>query len=430
MQGIVKARLVSFIAGIVFVAVVTPIVIFFARGYRPDLQTGKISITGVLTIQSFPDNAQVYINSQLQNLVTEGDINLLPGSYLVEVRKEGYQSWSKHITIHQEIVTSLNARLFPTIPTLKAVSSQGASIPTLSPDGTKVAYVSKNNQIYLLDLNESPLGILNRDAKLISTLPQPILSTSQIIWSPDARQLLLTHLAPSTSSTDSAYLIDISNQTYTIATTNISNLLDTWNTRTKTKEDQKLAALPLPLQEIVSSSAANLIWSPDENKLLYTATASAEIPFPLKRQLPGSSTQTQNRLLTTGKVYVYDLEEDRNFEITLDHLLPSPTPTTVSKKSLKVSPLTKTTTYVQNAIHPSGWKWFPTSSHLYRVEKDRITIIEYDNQNPTTVYSGPLSDAIALPYPSGKQMLLLTVINPSPQAAAISLPNLYALSLK
>jgi hypothetical protein len=176
------------------------------------------------------------------------------------------------------------------------------------------------------------------------------------------------------------------------------------------------------LQDILASSSADIDWSPRENKLLYTATASAQLPDSLKKPLPGSSTQAQERSLVPGSVYVYDLEEDRNFKVG-EITLPTPTPKNLRSKN-PLSSIINSQLLVNAGLH-----WLPTSSHLISIEANKITIFEYDNQNHTIVYAGPMSNLIAIPYPSAKQMLILTSLNPTPSSASATL-NLFALTLR
>ena len=157
------------------------------------------------------------------------------------------------------------------------------------------------------------------------------------------------------------------------------------------KASRNLELLPVVLKNILATAAADLIWSPRENKIMYTATASATIPNNLIRELPGSSTQTQDRNLKPGNIYIYDLEEDRNFEL-------------------------------ENEVY----HWFSDSNHLMSVRDSKVTIVEYDGQNPTLVYSGPMESGFAGPYPSSKQILILTNLPGNPATK----PNLYAVSLR
>ena len=79
------------------------LVIAYARGYRIDMKKKSLSSTGILAISSFPKAAKVYINNELKG-VTDENVGLPPGSYNVEIKKEGYTSWSKKVTLKGELV--------------------------------------------------------------------------------------------------------------------------------------------------------------------------------------------------------------------------------------------------------------------------------------------------------------------------------------
>ncbi len=83
----------------------------------------------------------------------------------------------------------------------------------------------------------------------------------------------------------------------------------------------------------------------------YTATASAQIPEKLIQPLPGSSTQTETRSLLPGNVYIYDIEEDRNFLVEEAKLQ---TPTPKPPKNTKLGLATLDLDIEANA----GWRWF------------------------------------------------------------------------
>ena len=382
-----RSRILLFLATLILVPLLTYFVILFARGYRPSsIGGGSLQATGILAANSLPEGAQLYINSQFKS-ATDTNLNLPPGSYEIEIKKDTYHSWKKTLEIRPEEVTRAAAVLFPTVPALKAITSAGAAGPALSPDGTKVAFmqtVGKQSDIFILDLNDSPLGILNRDPKQIASLP----SVATITWSPDSKQLVLT-------ASPAAYLVDVNNpsQQTTNITARLAALLQDWNLTRTTREAQKFSILPQLMQNTLATAAANLVWSPKENKVLYTATASAVITADLIRQLPGSSTQPQARGLQAGKVYVYDTEEDRNFAVG------------TAKDKLS---------------------WFPTSNHLVKLEPGQVTILEYDGGNPTVVYAGPIENGYAFPYPSSRQLLILANLNPTLSKIA----NLYAVSLR
>lgn len=374
-----RTRILLFLLTLILVPSLTYLVILFARGYRPNTTTGGITPTGLIAATSVPDGAQIIIQGELKS-ATNSTLDMAPGTYQVELKKEGYSSWTKTLEVQAGVVTKAAATLFPSVPSLKAITATGAAGPALDPTANQVAFIRNEgnlSNVYLIDLSESPLGSINRDAKVLTSLPK---GDYVLNWSPDGKELLA-------NATPSAYLATLDGQTTQVVTKT------DWSQLQKTLDAPKLSTLPPILQDILASSAANLIWSPRENKILYTATASATIPDDLVRQLPGSNTQPQERTLTKGKDYVYDLEEDRNFAVGI----------TIDKLS-----------------------WFPDSGHLVKVEPNKVTIMEYDATNPTVVYAGPMVNGYAFPYPSGKQLLILTNLNP----ASISVPNLYAVSLR
>lgn len=370
----------------------TYLVIKIAKGYKLDLENLSFNPTGLLVATSNPDGAKIWINGLLKG-ATNSTISLTPREYKVEIKKDGYSPWSKTLKLEKELVVQTNALLFPILPDLKALTFNGAEKPLVSPDLSKVIYrTTKPGGLWVLDLNDWPFG-LNREPRqiFISSTRGRDLSTATYQWTPDSKQILLTFAAAkvqenflldSNNTIDEVLLKDISSQLYSLSLQ--------WSSDQKIREDQQMKKLPPVLTEIIQNNTKNLSFSPDETKILYTATASAQIPDNLIPAINGASTQTQQRLLKPGQTYVYDIKEDRNFPI------------------------------------PGGVSWFPTSRHLMLVEKNKATIMEYDDTNRTIVYNTPFVDLNVFPFPSGNRLLVLTTISSDPTAPA----NLYAVSLK
>jgi hypothetical protein len=390
----VRTRILLFLLSLVLVPTATIAVILFARGYRFSLKLQTLQATGLLSATSLPTGASVYINGELKT-ATDTTLNLTPGVYQVKIKKDGFAPWGKTLNIEPEVVTRTAPLLFPTVPSMRAVTFSEASLPTLSSDGSKIAYLSEN-KLYTLDLSESPLGLLNRESKLVSTtsLPPPNLGgggrqagggISSLEWSPDNKQILLF-------STPSAYLADLTKQEVQ-PVLDLKALRKEWSNTKDIRLSRNTELLPQQIRNILASSAAELVWSPKENKVLYTATASAVIPENLIPQLPGSNSQPQERQLRVGKKYVYDLEEDRNFNIQ---------------------------------CLMSNIQWFSDSNHIICVQNKKIVIMEYDGTNPTTVYTGPMESDFVAAYPSAKQLLILTNLTGNSTIP----PNLYAVSLR
>ena len=154
-----KRNLITF-GSLIMVGVLTLIMGFFVRGYRIDLSDKTFRPTGILSATSIPEGAQVWINGKLKT-PTDQTITLSPGEYQVEIKKPGFTTWKKIITIEKEVVAETNALLFPIAPDLRALSFTGASQPEISPDGTKLVYFviteeAVNNPVEVESLESDP----------------------------------------------------------------------------------------------------------------------------------------------------------------------------------------------------------------------------------------------------------------------------------
>jgi len=462
-------RLVIFLATITFILGGTFLMIRYAQGYRPT-KTGTIKGTGLLSANSFPSAAQVYINGKLTT-ATDNTLNLDPGEYQIEIKKDGYHTWAKKIQIIAELVTATNAQLFPTSPSLEPLTYTGAEMPIPAPDGTKLAFtvasasaVAKNG-LYVQDLSSSPIS-LNKTARQIARIESNYdYTTSHYTWSPNGSEILVSFtsgahvLLDTTRFNDLADLKDV--------TVRLPQILSEWELDIAREERVQLLNLSSFMAEVATQSATNLYFSPDNKKLLYQATKDLKIPKGLIDSLPSSSTQTESRDIKVGSWYVYDLKEDKNFIIaegTLPALSPSIAPK--NKKITKIA--TSIITFTPSKImlldnfetpipaelvsSPSGFRklqagvstlesiilfnaqyspifvgniqWYPDSSHMIITTNNSIDISEYDGTNRHSVYGGPMDKSIVYPWPDGSKIITRLAFTPD------AIPNLYTIKLK
>jgi len=430
----------------------------FAKGYRPGRggDTSFLLGTGLLSANSDPKDAQIYIDGELQNRVTDDTINLSPGDYEVEISKLGFTSWKKTITIEKELVTSTNATLFRSVPSLTPLTFSGALNLTPSPDGQKIAFTvaSPSAQLkaglYILDLNDRPALFSNGAARLIAENPAPRdFAEAQLLWSPDSSEILASFV-------DRNYLLDSSKsvrqQDLVGATTQLPFILSNWEQEMTRREKQLFAALPDEMFEVATSSAKNIYFSPDGKKMLYTATAQVDIPEDLIPPLPATNTQTESRSLEPGNVYIYDIKEDKNFlivqqpaelpentfekiqlvdDLTPEGLFSTESSATTSAK-LKLQDDTSLEQTIANfksyysAFPYLNYQWFPTSNHILLSSNGSINIVEYDATNFTTLYSGAHKKEFVYPWPNGDKLIILTNLTQNPDLPA----NLYTINLK
>jgi hypothetical protein len=407
-----RIRVILFIVTIVIVGSLATLVSFYARGWRLNRQTGRFSPNGLLVVKSAPDGAQVFINGELKT-ATNANLALPPLTYDISIRKEGYIAWHKRLVIEKGIVTEVTAHLFKSTPSLSAVTFSGSLSPQPFRDVSKIAYVvpSRPNGpagqedlagLWVMETVNLPIGF-SRDPRRIT---DGVLTDATWVWSPDGREILL-------STKTGVFLLNAGaftpqGQRVNITVARRDEIFTEWEAKRKKRLQAKLKRLPDELSDILERRASSVIFSPDEDMIVYTASGSAEIPENLIKQLPGSSTQKQERNIKPSHTYVYDIKEDRNFLID-----EGPNIQIIGHWSLVIGDSNR------------RLAWFPTSRNLVLAEDGKITIMDYDGTNRQVVYSGSYVAPHAFPTLSTDRLLILTNLG-----ADSALPNLYSLSLK
>ncbi|MBI2613485.1 MAG: PEGA domain-containing protein [Candidatus Levybacteria bacterium] len=392
---------IAYIATSLFLLIVTIGVISYGKGYNFSFGDGKIGIlgTGLLAATSQPDGAGIYINNHLTS-ATNNTVSLSPGEYDVKIAKSGYFPWRKIIKIDKEVVSSAFALLIPTAPKLDNVTDIGISSPVLDPTRTKIAYTvsdledPRKNGVYILDMGLRPILTLQSSSTQIADNTIDNFSNASLSWSPDAKELVATIAA--TQNFHTTYLLKTSfNENPQDVTATLDNLNASWIQQKEQQDKSQLLGFKAKLQSLIKENFKILSWSEDETKILYTATRFAGLPLIINPPLIGTNPTPQERNITKDAIYVYDIKEDKNFKI-FDSMPPT-------------LPLS----------------WFPDSKHLIYVNDKKISIMDYDGLNRTTVYAGPFIDNYVFAWPDGSKILILTDLgNPT-----IS-PNLYTIGLK
>lgn len=401
-----QRRILVFVALLIFIPAVAFLVIRIAQGYRPDFSTLSFRPSGLLVATSTPDGAQLFIDGKLIS-ATNTTLNLPPGEYEVEIKKDGFTTWKKTLPLKKELVVKTDALLFPTFPDLRSLTFTGASNPVVSPDGQKVVFAvsgasAGKNGLWVLDLADRPLGFPREPRQIVRTASGGRdFADSTYTWSPDSKEILVAfEVRPETKRgelTEENFLLDANQLNLDTSlidvTAGLEETYSRWEEEETIRETAKISKLPAKLLEVLEETTEEITFSPDETKILYTATASASIPEEIISPLPAANAQPESRNLEPGKIYVYDFKEDKNF-----YLLDKDESKTIS--------------------------WFPTSRHLFLVQLEKITILEYDNANWIDVYSGPFENSFAYPFPAGNKILILTTLGKETP------PNLYAISLR
>ena len=382
---------------------VSGLIIAYGRGYRFDTKQKAIGSTGLVSVTSDPTGATITIDNKKVG-ATNTTVTIKPGWYTLGISKEGYQSWEKKIRVQGEVVVSTHAVLFPTNPSLSAITTGGVANPVLSPDGSKLAFTMPRSPnatngaeqidregVWVLELIDKPLG-LNRDAKQL--LKATALDTTNAIlsWSPDSKQLLLD--IPSGKVTASYLLETDKLNEYAKPIFEKQTTMSDWKLQQQTKEKEKLLTLSPDFTKIATESMKIISFSPDENKILYEATAAAALPTIITPALLGTNATEDKRNIIPNTLYIYDIKEDKNYFI--------------------------------GASKDLVFQWLPTSRQLLTAGNNKIDVVDFDGTNRKTVYAGPFWDSFVAPWTNASKLVILTNLNPS----ASTLPNLYAVNIK
>lgn len=444
---VVNSKILFTLLSLIIIIFGSYLAIRYANGHYRFSKQGLLRESGLLSANSFPTGAQIYIDGEL-TAATDNTLYLSPGEYFIKIVKEGYSPWKKTLQIEKELVTQTNARLFPTAPSLTPLTFTGAENALPSPDGRKIVYYTASastqakNGLYVLELTDSTMPFQKTSRQIAEDVPLYKLNNAQLIWSPDSSQLMiLTELKQ--------LLIDISQKNNLKSLPDISfrrsQILSEWEEEIYLRERQYLVEFPEEIVQVATQSAKNVYISPDKKKLLYTATAGATLPENLIPPLPSTSTQIENREIYPEKIYVYDAEEDKNFLIGTEvgenttivknllandileklpkTLLASPSAFTRLQGENLEETVTKFNTY-HNSLFINTLQWLPDSNHLVFVRNNHIQIIEFDGTNNTTIYSGPFAKNFLYPWPDGSRLIILTSFSPD------SPKNLYSIELE
>jgi len=369
------------------------LIVAYARGYRFNPQQKTITATGIFSISSWPKAAKIYVNGKLVG-VTDTNLTFPYGKYDISVKKEGYTSWDKTIVLKGELVETIDALLFPINASLTPLTNIGITRAVPIEQSDRILLFSQNDDalhdgIYVFEANKKPFSFLP-PLKLIlakKQLPQDVdFNTVQVGFSPDLKQGLFDFK-------NVAYLLSLDDENTQLFDVTISKdpLLSAWQEE-KNKEIQKiLETFPDNLGYIATSSFSLITFSPDKLKFVYQADQLLTLPNLIKTSLIGANQTPENRSLVTGKVYIYDKKEDKNY-------------------------------LIKNEDYPL---WFFDSRHLVLKNDKEIVVSDYDNTNRQIVYSGPF-EADFFSVTSDGKLIILVNLNPKNN----KLPDLYAVGIR
>jgi len=364
----------------------TALAVLYAQGIRFNSKGKSLDETGMMAFSSAPTGAQVYVDGKLSTITNNSLQGLLPKEYLVEMKKEGYVTWSKKVNVFPKMVTDVTSLLISKTPRLDPITNSGIYIPTISNTGSQIAYTTKDNKkpgIWVMPFgNDGPVNLFRAKPYLVlDDISYKVSDAKEIIWSPDDQELLVKLannqliLVPSDGAL-AGQVLPISDG---------DSVLSAWETERKIKRKAFIEKKLIESEVKPAATNKETLWSPDEDLFLYT-----------------------KKFETLTEYHIYNLTQ--------------PLPIGEKKDSLVLT--------VKKGEEPMIF-WHSDSKHLILVEVNdlekklgSISIVETDGGNRTEIFSGSLFSFDVFPTPDGGSILALTSFNPKSE------PNLYAIGIR
>lgn len=185
-------RMVLWIALTLLFFVLTPSVILYSQGYRIDWKVKRIVQTGALYFKITPTRADILVDGKTPKTTDFffGSAllgNLFPGSHHIQISKEGYQPWTKHLEVQEKQVTNAkNIILLPQNPEFSIVADHLQKIWKTPKENMLLLQKSTPEKTWRLILLDTETL---REETIFTSKTRETLWNIQ--WSPNQTQIIL-----------------------------------------------------------------------------------------------------------------------------------------------------------------------------------------------------------------------------------------------
>lgn len=161
-------------------AIIAPLIILYAMGYRPGTSSLLAPPVGVALVEATPRKAIVEVNGKSYGTLPRSIPNLVPGQTTIRVTKEGYTPWEKRMEIKPATATDVRSiKLIPSIVDRDTLHEDSVMF-TATPSSSFIATVNSAKKLAIYD--DTGLPITNE-------LPLQHIPTT-LAWSPNETYLL------------------------------------------------------------------------------------------------------------------------------------------------------------------------------------------------------------------------------------------------
>ncbi len=181
-------RRVLYSTFIIAFLILAPVLTLYTAGYRINLKGFRLEKTGVLSVQSVPRNATVYLDDVADGTTPRRFSALLPGEYQLRVEAPDFYTWEKTVTVKSNLTTfNHDIVLFKKSAPVKIIEGN-IQVASPAPGRDKLAYirrVDKTDELRLLNLKTQA------DFLITTFQAQSYTSIEFTSWSPDQRSVLI-----------------------------------------------------------------------------------------------------------------------------------------------------------------------------------------------------------------------------------------------
>lgn len=192
--------ILSYLLLAVVVVAATIVLVAVGKGYSYDFKTGRVSLKGLLVLNSTPQAATVLVNDQEIRRRTPYRATMEAGLYNVEVRKDGFRPWQKRLVINPSGVTFIPyALLVPQeIKATTLISNRSVSQLAATRDRRHFAYVTTGPDAGVWTLNFDRREGTKRYSPKPASPDQPAEVIESVTWADDGSRLLVKSVVGAT----------------------------------------------------------------------------------------------------------------------------------------------------------------------------------------------------------------------------------------
>ena len=165
-----------------------PFILSFALGYKFNPHTFKFTKTGIISLKTQPDGANIYLDGKLMNYKTPATINeLLPGTYSLTLQLKEHYPWAAQVYVEPRKVARLEKIiLFPIRSHIKKLNQERVSLFWLDKEDNRIYYFKQGENVLYAS------GLEGERFTEIGSLPAAFLfPLKELKVSPDKEKILV-----------------------------------------------------------------------------------------------------------------------------------------------------------------------------------------------------------------------------------------------